>query len=172
VNDVWDDDGSLPPDPGMPSPRQPVITPVSGPGRGSSPRPAEHSRHARPAGDGAGPLSLSRRDPDEADDLVIRPFLLTGGRTRPAQEGLRVESLIHARPDVPRSDLRFEAHQIVELCQQPISLAELAAALRVPLGVARVLVSDLVEDGIVALVEAGELSVQMIERIRDRVRAL
>jgi hypothetical protein len=51
-------------------------------------------------------------------------------------------------------------------------MAEVAAALRVPLGVARVLVSDLVSDGSVTVVQREELSVQLIERIRDRVRAL
>jgi hypothetical protein len=105
------------------------------------------------------------------DDLVIRPFLLTGGRTRPVQEGLHVEALIKASRE-PAAALRFEARRIVELCQKPTSIAEVSAALRVPLGVARVLVSDLVADGLVTLVRREELSVQMIERIRDRVRAL
>jgi hypothetical protein len=128
-------------------------------------------RHAGP-GDGSGPIDLSGFEDDAAEDLVIRPFLLTGGRTRPAQEGLRVETLVQARTDALHANLRFEARQIVELCQQPISVAELAAALHVPLGVARVLVSDLVADGTVTLVQREELSVQLIERIRDRVRAL
>jgi hypothetical protein len=130
------------------------------------------SHHAGPTDDGTGLTSLSGPEPDEVDDPVIRPFLLTGGRTHPAQKGLQVESLIQARPDGLRSGLRFEARQIVELCQRPISLAELAAAVRVPIGVARVLVSDLIADGAVTLVQREELSVQMIERIRDRVRAL
>jgi len=108
----------------------------------------------------------------ESDDLVIRPFLLTGGRTRPAQDGLRVEALIQARPGALRDSLRFEARQIVELCQQSISVAELSAALRVPLGVTRILVCDLIADGSVDLVQRQDLSLQMIERIRDRVRAL
>jgi hypothetical protein len=111
-------------------------------------------------------------DDDAVDDLVIRPFLLTGGRTQPTQDGLRVETLIQARPGALTGNLRFEARQIVELCQQPTSVAEVAAALRVPLGVARVLVSDLVADGSVVVAQREELSIQMIERIRDRVRAL
>ena len=41
-----------------------------------------------------------------------------------------------------------------------------------PLGVTRVLVSDLVADGSLRLVEQTELSTEIIERIRDRVRAL
>ena len=107
-----------------------------------------------------------------AADLVIRPFLLTGGRTRPAQNGLLIEALIQARPGAAEVALRFEARQIVEVCQQPMSVAELAASLRVPIGGARVLISDLNADGLIELVHRQELSLQMIERIRDRVRAL
>jgi uncharacterized membrane protein len=44
--------------------------------------------------------------------------------------------------------------------------------MRVPIGVARVLVSDLVADGWITVLQREELSIQMIERIRDRVRAL
>jgi hypothetical protein len=128
-------------------------------------------RHADRRGSRAG-VAGSPDDGNGDDDLVIRPFLLTGGRTQPVQDGLRVETLIQARPGLPGSSLRFEARQIVELCQQPTSVAEVAAALRVPLGVARVLVSDLVADGSVVVAQREELSIQMIERIRDRVRAL
>jgi Protein of unknown function (DUF742) len=165
VNEAWDDAVAQPPDPRVIPPWYPVADPAPG-------YPGGSARHAGRPGDDPGEFVRSRPEPDEADDLVIRPFLLTGGRTRPAQEGLRVESLIQARADALRPDLRFEARQIVELCRGPVSLAELAAALRLPLGVARVLVSDLVADGLIALVQREELSVQMIERIRDRVRAL
>jgi hypothetical protein len=106
------------------------------------------------------------------DDLVIRPFLLTGGRTRPVQDGLRVEALVQAQPPALSAPLRFEARRIVEVCQRPTSVAELAANLRLPLGVTRVLVADLMADGSLDLVKQEELSIELIERIRDRVRAL
>lgn len=165
MNDAWDDAMPRPPDPRVIPPWYPVADAAAGHLGGSA-------RHAGRPGDDPGERIRSRPEPDEAEDLVIRPFLLTGGRTRPAQDGLRVESLIQARADALRPDLRFEARQIVDLCHRPVSLAELAAALHLPLGVARVLVSDLVADGLIALVQREELSVQMIERIRDRVRAL
>ena len=175
MNDTWD--GALPrsPDPRMIPAWHPAPAPAPAPGTGTGSGTGTGGigpRHAGPTAPDAHPGHRGRPEPDEAEDLVIRPFLLTGGRTRPAQDGLRVESLIQARADALRSNLRFEARQIVELCQRPLSLAELAAALHLPLGVARVLVSDLVADGIVALVQREELSVQLIERIRDRVRAL
>jgi hypothetical protein len=106
------------------------------------------------------------------DDLVIRPFLLTGGRTRPTRDDLRVESLIQTVTGDTTDTLRFEHRRIVEICRQPTSIAELSGALAVPLGVVRVLVSDLVAEGRVSVVQQQQLSIQMMERIRDRVRAL
>jgi hypothetical protein len=109
---------------------------------------------------------------DVADDLVIRPFLLTGGRTRPTRDDLRVESLIQSLSGASTETLRFEGRRIVDICRQPTSIAELSGALAVPLGVVRVLVSDLVAEGRVSVVQQQQLSIQMMERIRDRVRAL
>ena len=50
-----------------------------------------------------------------------------------------------------RRQLRFEQGQIVDLCGGPVSVAEIAAHLGVPLGVAAVLVSDLNSGGYVAM---------------------
>jgi hypothetical protein len=110
--------------------------------------------------------------PHDEEDLVIRPFLLTGGRTQPAQEGLAIESLVQAQPGIPTDRLRFEARRIVEICWQPTSIAELSAALTVPLGVVRVLVSDLVAERMVTVIQREQMTLQMMERIRDSVRAL
>jgi hypothetical protein len=107
------------------------------------------------------------------DDLVVRPFMLTGGRTRPLTDGLRIETLLSAAPAALSAPLRFEAGHIVQLCQAPMSIADLSAALRVPLGVVRVLVADLITDGYLRVEDQpGELPIAVIERIRDRVRAL
>ena len=112
-------------------------------------------------------------EPDHGaqEDSMVRPFVLTGGRTR-AGDGLRLETLLQTVPGVPAMTLRFESQQIVELCRHPSSIADISAALQVPLGVVRVLVSDLVAIGHVAVVRTETLSTQTIERIRDRVRSL
>jgi hypothetical protein len=107
------------------------------------------------------------------DDVPVRPFMLTGGRTRPLHDGLRIETLLHAAPAALSAPLRFESRHIVELCQAPMSIADLSVALKVPLGVVRVIVADLVTDGYLRIEEQlGELPIALIERIRDRVRAL
>ena len=124
------------------------------------PRPGRHAHDEQ-----SGPQ-------DHGDDLVIRPFMVTGGRTQPLQDGLRIESMVSAWPAALSAPLRFELRRIVELCQQPRSVAEIAVGLAVPLGVARVLVADLLASGLVRAEDQSELSIDIIERIRDRVRAL
>jgi hypothetical protein len=111
--------------------------------------------------------------PSETEDPIIRPFLVTGGRTRPLADNLRIETLLFALPAALSAPLRFEAERIVQICQQPMSLADVAAALRTPLGVTRVLVGDLIAEKYIQVSEQqDELSIELIERIRDRVRAL
>jgi hypothetical protein len=112
-------------------------------------------------------------DPGPDDDPVIRPFMLTGGRTTPGHDGLRIETLLHATPAALSATLRFESHRIIELCQAPQSIADLSVALRVPLGVIRIIVSDLIGEGFLRIDEPlTEFTPALIERIRDRVRAL
>ena len=105
-------------------------------------------------------------------DSFVRPFILTGGRTQPMQDGLRVETLVYAQPGTLFAPLQFERRRIVELCQTPCSIAEIASALQVPLGVARVLVSDLAADGLISVHQQAETPIRLIERVLDRVRAL
>jgi hypothetical protein len=88
-------------------------------------------------------------DPSSEPNLV-RPYTLTAGRTS-TNVDLPLEASIEAQEsavdhDWPPSDLRGD---IVKLCADRPSVAEIAARLAVPLGVARVLVGDLVETGYV-----------------------
>ena len=111
-------------------------------------------------------------DPAATDDSFLRPFILTQGRTRPLHDGLRIETLILASPAALSAPTQHERRRIVEICQQPLSLAEVAVALAVPLGVARVLIADLVADNLIAIREPTELPLNVVERIYDLVREL
>ncbi|MEM8905200.1 MAG: DUF742 domain-containing protein [Actinomycetota bacterium] len=116
------------------------------------------------------PRAIRRGRPD-----LVRPFLMTGGRTRPVDESLAIEAMVVSVVDVRDSQLRFEAADIVQLCVQPVSIAEIAAHLRIPLGVARVLVADLDASGHVDVREPSPSvaeDVTVIERLIERVRAL
>jgi hypothetical protein len=108
----------------------------------------------------------------EADGVLIRPFMVTGGRTLPLHDGLKLETMVYAQPAALSAPLQFEQRRAIELAQEPISVAELASGLDVPIGVARVLIADLYTGNYVSLREPSELPTQTIERIRDLVRAL
>jgi hypothetical protein len=82
---------------------------------------------------------------------VARPYSLTGGRTRPRVKlrfGLTdVVAWTGAQADP--AHITYEGQRIVEMCQVPITVADLASALGMPLVVVRVLLGDLVHDGLV-----------------------
>jgi hypothetical protein len=82
------------------------------------------------------------------DDRVVPVYAFTGGRTRPSGKDLPLEAVVTAAPTVAGPGaLQSESLAIVRMCARPRSLAEVGAALHVPVGVARVLVGDLVNAG-------------------------
>jgi hypothetical protein len=82
-------------------------------------------------------------------DRVVPVYAFTGGRTRPAGQQLPLEAVVTATglSLTAGTSFRMESRAIVEMCARPKSLAEIGAALRVPVGVARVLVGDLANGG-------------------------
>jgi hypothetical protein len=77
---------------------------------------------------------------------VVPIFAMTGGRTRSSRRDLPIESLVTAT-ERPCAELEPEYRAIVGMAKRPVSLVEIGAALRVPVGVARVLVGDLADSG-------------------------
>ena len=85
---------------------------------------------------------------DEAAGPLVRPYAMTGGRARPANAELDMMTMLCSmRPPNQVSGYPVEHERVIDLCQQAMSLAELAATLDVPVVVAKVLVSDLVDAG-------------------------
>jgi hypothetical protein len=101
-----------------------------------------------------------------ADGFRVRPYVLTGGRTRASRE-LPIESLVSiGLPGRPRGPVvTLEQRQVVDLCAQPRSIAEVAALVRVPLGVARVLVADLADSGAVTVHATVPADVALMRRV-------
>ncbi|MEV7795109.1 DUF742 domain-containing protein [Streptomyces sp. NPDC087512] len=92
---------------------------------------------------------------NEAGPLV-RPYAMTGGRTRPGAVGVRFDviALVTAAPGASGADrtaLGPEHRALIELCTETQSVAELAAEADLPVGVVRVLLGDLVELGAVTV---------------------
>jgi hypothetical protein len=84
---------------------------------------------------------------------VVPAYALTRGRTRSLGRDLPLETLAVATDSgqARASSLQIERRAIVEMCARPQSVVEVAAQLKVPIGVARVLVSDLAAAGYLAV---------------------
>ncbi|MFE9253456.1 DUF742 domain-containing protein, partial [Streptomyces sp. NPDC007088] len=91
----------------------------------------------------------------EGDQPLVRPYAMTGGRTRPRYQ-LAIEALVSTTADpMQMSGLLPEHQRICHLCREVKSVAEVSALLTMPLGVARILVADLAEAGLVAIHQPG-----------------
>src|SRR4051794_9104532 len=90
---------------------------------------------------------------DEAGPLV-RPYALTRGRTKPAtREGFEMIAIIATAGTAPfASPSVWPEHlAILELCVRPLSVAEISAQLHLPLVVIRVLLGDLLDNGLIVV---------------------
>jgi hypothetical protein len=85
------------------------------------------------------------------ESRTVRPYTLTRGRTRPGRIDLPLEALVRGVAGAGPTDTP-ERRRILELTGAQIqSVAELSAHLKLPLGVVRVLVGDLADDGLVVV---------------------
>jgi hypothetical protein len=115
----------------------------------------------------------------------VRPYSLTGGRTRFGHV-LLVETFVAAldappeRRELPNGSLATrvmpEMRAIVELCRRMRTVAEIAALLKMPLGVVRVLLSDLADQGKIRVYGTGHVSGRpdraLLERVLHGLRRL
>ncbi|KJF21246.1 DUF742 domain-containing protein [Rhodococcus sp. AD45-ID] len=117
-----------------------------------------------------------RVDPEPS---LVRPYALTEGRTQPSID-LPIEAIVATMEDAVAGRLAPEdiRTSIVSLCEQRISIAEIGAHLGVPIGVARVLVADLIVAGaleVQATLRSDATAVErreLIERTLSGLRAL
>jgi hypothetical protein len=109
---------------------------------------------------------------------LVRPYAVTGGRTKPRYD-LPIEALISVAP-YPRHDMTTltpEYKAIIDLCRNWRSVAEVSALLRLPLGVARVLIADMAHEGLLRLHQSapfteGQPDLQLLERVLSGLRNL
>ncbi|MCU1356559.1 MAG: hypothetical protein JWM89_1977 [Acidimicrobiales bacterium] len=113
---------------------------------------------------------------DGSEGLRVRPYAITGGRTR-ATTDVPIEAIVYRTPrgDDAGSSLPLERGEILSLLSTPQSTAEISARLRLPLGVARVVLGDLVDEGYVAMntrSSSGRPDLRLLERVLDGLQAL
>jgi hypothetical protein len=112
---------------------------------------------------------------------VVRPYALTGGRTEPA--GGTVLDLIAVIVDTGRGKapgdplgLSPEHRRLLSLCRRPATVADVASDTGLPVGVVRVLLADLIQQGRIKVLPqrpAGDQpSTELLREVLHGLRAL
>ncbi|WP_284743768.1 DUF742 domain-containing protein [Amycolatopsis sp. RTGN1] len=110
---------------------------------------------------------------------LARPYAWTAGRTRPRVD-LAVEALVETTPEGRTARFRptDPLAAVTQLCLRQRSVAEVAVHLGVPLGVARVLLGDLLVAGQVSIRDTLPADAsfdernELLERVLSGLRAL
>lgn len=173
------DDGVPPPDPLRSESKYDTAPPL--PTHPGQPQP---SYQGTPAPAAPPPLIPPvELPPDEVESgtggaAAVRPYAWTRGRTKSGFD-LAVETLVSTsqRGHDQMGLLPVEHRAVAELCEQTRSVAEVAALISQPLGVARVVLGDMASLGIVTVHQtassAGNLpDLALMERVLSGLRRL
>lgn len=127
---------------------------------------------------GAQPQVRPEENASADSGSLVRPYTRTGGRTRPDYD-LAIEALISTSEKGLERDAAVlpEHRSICGLCVDTRSVAEVAALLRLPLGVVRVLIGDMASMGLVLIHQGGLVvgdrpSMDFLERVLSGLRRL
>jgi hypothetical protein len=97
---------------------------------------------------------------------VVRPYALTGGRTRASGEAFDLVATVtatRARVADP-SGLGPEHFSVLQLAQVPATVVDIASDVGLPLGVVRILLGDLRELGLVLIQAPISMKARQVDR--------
>ena len=110
----------------------------------------------------------------DASGRLVRPFALTGGRTRPSRADFTLITTVTAVDPPPELAPRPQAEQtrILRRCARPVAVAELAALLDLPVSVVVIMLCDLLESGRITARAPHPVSWQpedldLLQKVRD-----
>jgi hypothetical protein len=111
---------------------------------------------------------------DEEAGPLVRPYAITRGRTRADRYQLNMITLMLAvKPGIPA--MAPEYGEILRLCHRPLSVAEVAASLDLPLAVLKVLAGDLIDEGYLIYrtpQQQNDKDVNTLQAVLDGIRKL
>ena len=122
-------------------------------------------------------------EPGDAEELSVRPYTITHGRTAPARDDLTLITLVTTVEPEPLGragsrGLQPEHRAILWQCRTPSAVAEIAAALDLPVSVAKILIDDLVVLGRattrppLAVAAGSTVDMNLLRAVRDGLRRL
>jgi hypothetical protein len=111
---------------------------------------------------------------------VVRPYALTGGRTKPTGDVLDLIAVIVASGRAAEADdpiaLSPEHRKILGLCRRQVTVADVASDTALPVGVVRVLLADLILQGRITVLpgrlSGEEPSTDLLKEVLHGLRAL
>jgi hypothetical protein len=104
-------------------------------------------------GSGPEPGRPGQRNPGRkkpAADEPERLYVITGGRSRAAHQGLELLTMVVTEAPPPPG-AQVEHTDILRLCRTPQSIAELSGLLHLPVGVIKILLTDLIDESLVSV---------------------
>jgi hypothetical protein len=107
---------------------------------------------------------------DEEAGPLVRPYAVTRGRTRAGRYELDMITLVMTN-GFERAGLEPEAVDIMRMCEYPQSIAEISAKLALPIAVVKVLVTDLIDEGLVVF-RSPPSPTQVVSPDRDLLQAV
>ena len=109
----------------------------------------------------------------------VRPYAITGGRTRHGEHDFALITLVVTRSSDGSGEgpVEPESAAILSLCRErAVAIAEIAAHLDLPVSVVKVLCGDLLNSALILVQsppkEGHAPSVELIERVMDGIRRL
>jgi hypothetical protein len=110
----------------------------------------------------------------DAAGRLVRPFALTGGRTRPSRADFTLITTVTAVSPPPDGSPRPQPEQrrILRRCERPVAVAELAALLDLPVSVTVIMLCDLLEAGLITArpphpVSSRTPDLDLLQKVRD-----
>ncbi|MGW5123187.1 DUF742 domain-containing protein [Streptomyces cyslabdanicus] len=109
----------------------------------------------------------------DAAGRLVRPFTLTGGRTRPSRADFTLITMVTTVDPPPERAVRPQPEhtRILRRCAEPVTVAELAVHLDLPVSVVVIMLCDLLEAGRIALHRPAPVSrtpdLDLLQKVRD-----
>ena len=113
---------------------------------------------------------------DEDAGPLVRPYAVARGRTRPTRHDLEMTTLVVAVKADRHVNVDREYAHIIRISRRPLSVAEISATLNLPLAVVKVLLSDLIDWGLIIFRSPPRASdiprTELLQAVLDGIRKL
>ena len=138
--------------------------------------------------------SDEEEDEDDLSGTMVRPYTITRGRTAPERDDLTLITVLTTAQDGPRAEfgrtgfdrtartprgLQPEHRVILDRCRRPAAVAEVAADLNLPVSVTKILLGDLIAQGLLlaraplsVAVAGGGVDLGLLRAVREGLRRL